>query len=818
MPRSPSTWNVPYRRNPFFTGREDVLKNLHEMLMAGKTAALTQPQAISGLGGIGKTQAAVEYAYRYGSEYQAVLWAKADTREVLIADFVSIADLLNLPEKNEQDENKVVNVVKRWLQTHTDWLLILDNVEDLEMVDEFVPQAGRGHILLTTRTQATGAANRVDIHKMEPEEGALFLLRRAKIINFSDADFARAKAISREMDGLPLALDQAGAYIEETRCGLARYLELYQTRHADLLKRRGRFVKDHPESVTTTFSLSFEKVQQANPASTDLLRLCAFLHPDDIPEEIMTEGASELGPVLQPITTNPIELEETIAELGKYSLIRRDPEAKTLSIHRLVQAVVKDGMDKEMQRQWAECTVRAVNRTLPVVEFNNWYRSQRCFPQALICTVLIEQWRMESIEAARLLNQTGHYLYEHAQYTQVESLLTQALAIRQKTLGSDHPDVAEGLNNLAVLYLAQGKYAQAEPLLTQALAIRQKTLGSDHPDVAEGLNNLAMLYHYQSKYVQAEPLHYRALIIREQALGAEHPDVIASLNNLAGLYHSQGKYTQAELFYQQALTICEQNLGQKHPLVATSLNNLAMLYAEQGIYDQAEQFYQQALTIFEQILGPDHPDVATTLNNLAEIYHVQGQYDKAELLCRRALAIHKQALGSENPDVATSLNNLAGLYHDQGQYDKAEPLYQQALVIWEQTVGPDHPHVAAVLNHLALLYYIQGKYNQAETLYRRAMTIYEQTLGLDHPHVANSLNNLAAAYAAQDKYSQAEALYRQALVIDEQALGVEHPHVAIVLENYADLLRKTKRETEAAELEARTKAIRAKHIQENIDQ
>jgi NB-ARC domain len=162
----PLIWNVPYRRNPFFTGREDVLKNLHTTLIEGNTAALTQPQAISGLGGIGKTQVAVEYAYRNANEYQAVLWVKADSREVLISDFVSIADPLDLPEKNEQDQNRVVNAVKRWLQNHVDWLLILDNVEELEIIDEFVPPAVKGHILLTTRAQATGTANSAGIENL----------------------------------------------------------------------------------------------------------------------------------------------------------------------------------------------------------------------------------------------------------------------------------------------------------------------------------------------------------------------------------------------------------------------------------------------------------------------------------------------------------------------------------------------------------------------------------------------------------------------------------------------------------------------------
>ncbi len=174
-------WHVPHRRNPFFTGREAVLARLHETLTTERTAALTQPQAISGLGGIGKTQTALEYAYRYRSEYQAVCWVRADTRETLVSDLMAIADLLHLAGANEQDQSRVVEAVRCWLSEHDRWLLILDNADDLELVSEFLPTSGTGHILLTTRAQATGLlAHSIDLEQMEPEEGALFLLQRAK--------------------------------------------------------------------------------------------------------------------------------------------------------------------------------------------------------------------------------------------------------------------------------------------------------------------------------------------------------------------------------------------------------------------------------------------------------------------------------------------------------------------------------------------------------------------------------------------------------------------------------------------------------------
>mgnify|MGYP001499277245 CR=1 FL=1 len=288
-------WNVPFRQNPFFTGREAILTHLLTVLKGKNAAALTQPQAISGLGGIGKTQIAVEFAYRHRDLYQAILWVNASTREVLSADFVMLASLLDLPEQREQDQAIVVRAVKRWLTIHTEWLLILDNVDKPEMIIDFLPMHATGDVLLTTRLQALGTvAQCIEVEKMEPDESLIFFLRRASLLSLGeplDQAPQENKSIATEivtvLDGLPLALDQAGAFIEETHCGLSEYFVLFGTRRKELLLRRGRFSVDHPESVVATWSISFEQVEQESLAAADLLRLLTFLNPEDIPEEII---------------------------------------------------------------------------------------------------------------------------------------------------------------------------------------------------------------------------------------------------------------------------------------------------------------------------------------------------------------------------------------------------------------------------------------------------------------------------------------------------------------------------------------------------
>ncbi len=839
---------------------------LHAMLQADNSAALAQVPAVSGLGGIGKTSTAIEYAYRHRDEYQTILWAHAETRDTLIADFTVMAKVLNLCEKDEQDWHRILEAVKGWLNDHSYWLFILDNVEDLSVVEDFLPLDCKGHIIMTTRAQSTGAlAQRIDLERMAPNEAALFLLRRAKLIaphasleDASETHRATARAIAELMDGLPLALDQAGAYIEETACSLSDYLERYHDRGTILLDLRGSGGGHHPHSVSTTVSLSFERIVQANPAVAELLEFCAFLHPDAIPEEILIEGAADLGPLLEPVAADPLERDAALAALRKYSLLRRNPETKMLTLHRLVQAVLKDRMSEEKQRQWAERAVQAVNHAFPDVKDNmtTWVRCQRCILHAQACITLIEQWQMTSPAAGRLLNQAGRYLLECGQYTQAETVLRKALDIAMPTLGPEHPDVAQNLHNLAMLYIGQGKLMLAEQLLQQALAIREKTLGAGHPDVAESLNDLGYLYFYQGKYVQAE-LSYRraldiwkrlsgrendsevalnnlgclylyqgkyaqaeslltqALIEYDETVGPDHPNRAFMLDNLARLYRDRGEYAQAESLFKQALFMREQHLGQEHFLVAETLSDWARLCYYQGKYLQGERFCHRAIAIWEQTVGTEDPRIAQTFHNLAMLLHIQDESTQAETFAQRALAIREQTLGSDHPKVAQTLTALGNIYCKQDNYAQAEPLFLRALKIYKQALGQENPRIAHVLDGMAMLHLTQKQYVKAEELCVQSLSIREKVLGERHPDVAQSLHHLARISHDQGQHSQAEQYYQQALDMQEQILGPEHPDLATTLEQYATLLIATHREGEAMSITERAKEIRERHAKEN---
>ncbi len=500
-------WNIPCRRNPFFTGREQILHQLHKALEEGQVTALI------GLGGIGKTQTAIEYVYRYAHTYQAILWIEAESRDTLQTSSASFAPLLQLPVQHMQDVKQIIETLKQWLMTHKNWLLIFDNVEDLSIIAEVLPTRCEGHAILTTRLQSTGTlAQRIHLESMTPEEGTLLLLRRAKLLahdashhEASEQHWAMSREICALLGGLPLALDQAGAYMEETGCSLQTYRDLYLQRASTLLARRGKPDSVYPYSVSTTFALSFKQVEQIHPAAAELLRLCAFLHPDAIPELLIVQGEAHLGSVLGPVVIDPLQLNEVFAILGRFSLIRRSLDTHTVALHRLLQVVLRSLMDEQTQQIWAERTILIVNQMLPEIQKNhNWSNEQVYFPQVHGCLALIQSFCIVSLEAGRLLCQTGIFLREVCRYPEAEAMQKKSREIFTQVLGTEHVLIALTLNELATIYARQGEYPRAEHLYVQALELYKRLPGSGQAEIAQTLKDLAEVYAYQGKFAHAK--------------------------------------------------------------------------------------------------------------------------------------------------------------------------------------------------------------------------------------------------------------------------------------------------------------------------
>lgn len=549
----PRLWNVPFPPSPFFTGRADELARLHARLQQRSVAAIGQALAISGLGGIGKTRLAVEYAYRYGSCYQAVLWVDAASPVALDTSYRQLAELLSLPVRHERELARIVPAVRRWLQEQRDYLLILDNLDEPALLfsplqdwpasfgSPFLPVPLAGHLLLTSRAAdlsalGLGLDHPVELQTLPPEEGALLLLRRAGRLAaegaFEQADPAErqeALRLSEELGGLPLALDQAGAYLAATGESLAAYRQLFQQRQIELLRLRSGdqdpLRSDHPLPVAITWDLSFSRVRERHPAAADLLRFCAFLAPDAIPDSLLTEGLAMLEHPLAATAGDRRALNAAIAALRAYSLLSRDAQTGTLQVHRLAQVVLRASLSPEEQRAWQQVVIAALLAADPGEEIEDWPRYERLLPHALQCAVWIEAApALQTPAAVALLLYAGGYLYERGRYQDGLPLFERARAIWERVLGPDHPHTATALNNLAALYQDQGRLDEALPLYERARAIQERVLGPDHPDTAASLTTLAALYQAQGRLDEALPLLERACAIWERVLGPGHPD------------------------------------------------------------------------------------------------------------------------------------------------------------------------------------------------------------------------------------------------------------------------------------------------------
>jgi tetratricopeptide (TPR) repeat protein len=711
---------LPYAHNPYFVGREALLLEIHEKLFRAPTAALTQGAAfaVAGLGGVGKTTVAREYAEKFWRLYRDILWVRAG-RDTLLSDFARMALELGLIAEPSREMEEDARRALRELCGGRRRLLILDNVEDEESIQEWIPASGGCHTLLTSRfTGWSAAIQTVPVYVLEPEPARELLLRRSGLPD-REENRAQADRLAETLGYLPLALEQAAALVNKRKYSFQNYQERLQKAESrrDLLAQRVLGGTQYPRSVATTWLTTMEHLSKEAAA---VLSFLAFLAPDDIPRDLLMGAADFIAE--EGLSTFDFRLstslESALDESSDYSMVKLQEQA--LSVHRLVQAVLRDGMDRETQRLWAERAVRAVSRAFPDPEFPNWPLCERLLPHAQACAEWIERFEMALEEAARLLNQAGYYLHLRARYTEAEPLFRRALAIREQVLGSDHPDTAQSLSNLAAKYKAQGCYGEAEPLYWRALAITESALGENHPSTAVSLNNLAALYDAQGRYGEAEPLFWRALAIFESALGEEHPDTAGSLNNLASLYRAQGRYGEAELLCRRALAIREQVLGSDHPATAVSLNLLALLSRTLGRYEEAETLYRRALAIQEHALGPEHPDTAQSLNNLAFLYCSQDRYEEAELLCRKALAITESALGENHPSTAVSLNNLAFLYASQGRYAEAGETLLRVLSIFVTALGEEHPDTATVMMNLAAVLRASGKEQEAREMEARA--------------------------------------------------------------------------------------------------
>ncbi len=782
--------DIPIPHNPFFVGREAQMLQIHETLHQNPTTALTQGKAhaLTALGGVGKTTLAREYVEIFWRIYRQIFWV--DCRLGVVSGMAKIFDHLFPDRASLFKDPEKAKFAKDELNKTDMRLLVLDNAEDESSIQEWIPNGGGCRTIITSRFAdwSVGVA-KLEMDVLEPQPAREFLKKRTGR-TVDGNELAACDELARDLGYLPLALEQAGAYlVNNTQYSFAAYLNLYRRIQMELLGEHVLGSTKYPDPVATTWKVTIEKLSA--PARA-VLRMASFLADTPIPLGLWRQGVQPIKNLAPQFPTaasgsqsaDPEKFVNDIAnELHRYSMARQDGDS--IQFHNLVQAVENYNIPNEQigavrEGIWAEFRAFAPS---PAHEYQNWPGWSLLYPHA--SRLASDVHATPEDRSWALAEAAGYLFFALAAYATAEPLAREALAIRRHTL-PQHPHIAMSLNNLALLLKAQGKLTEAEPLLREVLAIHH-ALPSGHPDTATGLHNLGSLLMSQGKPAEAEPLLREALDIRRRMLPAGHPDTASSLNNLATLFKEQGRLAEAEPLLREALGIRRRALSAGHPDIASSLNSLALLFKELGKLAEAELLLREALGIHRLAFPSGHPDIADSLSNLACLLQDRGNLAEAEPLYREALDIRRHALPANHSDTASSLNNLASLLQAMGMLTNAEPLYREALEIHRHSLPAKHPDIASSLNNLATLLQAQGRLHEAEPLFCEALDIRRNVLPAKHPHVAITLNNLALLYGKQGKFTEAEPLLREALDIRRHALPVGHPHIAAGLSNLAIL-------------------------------
>ena len=604
-PRKPI--HLPYDSiGSLFKGREAFLADLHRRLgvpTAGATAtAIVNRLAVHGLGGIGKTRGALEYAWLHTDDYTALLFISAPSIAELRANLANLAGVLGTTaDKASIDEQ--LTAVLGWLDAHPGWLLIIDNVDTEEAaaeVQRLLARLRSGHVLITSRISNWSAGVQpLELDVLAEPDAAAFLIERAPHRSQKADDPAQSSAIARELDGLALALEQAGAYIDKQRLSFAEYLNRWQAKRPEVLRWHDPRLMQYPASVAVTWETTFA---QLTDPQRRLLEALSWLDPEPIPLFLF-----DAAPLAEAIP----DPRDALAGLTAYSLVRFDAAGDAVLVHRLVQEITRGRIPEADRTAALEIVLEAVDSAATddpedVRSWNIWT------PLAVHVDAVSRHADAAGLAepTAQLMNDLGLYRLNRGQYRTAEPLMRRALHIDELSFGNDHPKVAICLNNLAQLLQATNRLDEAEPLMRRALHIDELFFGHDHPNVARDLNNLAQLHKATNRLDEAEPLMRRALHIDELSFGHDHPEVATDLSNLAQLLQATNRLAEAEPLMRRALHIDELSFGHDHPEVATDLNNLALLLQATNRLAEAEPLMRRALHIVELSFGNDHPDVA----------------------------------------------------------------------------------------------------------------------------------------------------------------------------------------------------------------
>jgi tetratricopeptide (TPR) repeat protein/tRNA A-37 threonylcarbamoyl transferase component Bud32 len=798
-------WMVPLPRNLSFTGRKELLRELELSLSARHLLAVV---ALRGLGGVGKTQLALEYAYRFADHYRLVAWIRAEAAETLAADYCTIAGQLGLSETRGEGEK--IEAVRSWLERSDRWLVVFDNAPNPEVIRSYLPRFHSGHVLITTRHQSwSDLAAYVSVDVLEHQDAVEFLLKRT-----GEADAQNAGELCEELGRLPLALEEAAAYLEATGRTIASYLPLLRRHQRRVLLQPP--TSDQPGILRTTWELSFRQVERESPHASDLLTLCAFLAPDDIPLELLHRGAEHLTEELRQCFSDEVSFDGCIAALRRYSLVKAAQDA--ISVHRLVQLVTRDRLTEVESERWARLALRLVEGVYPTrgLAGDDCPEAGRLLPHALSALSFSAPDVEEAESAGRLLRRTATYLSARGSQSRAAEHLERALELFEKTR-VDEDQVADLLWDLGMVLYALGEPAAARERLERGLRLLEGRKGPMHPLVGRNLISLSWVLRTLGEFDATVSTTERSAEIVERSLGVDHPFVATTLAVRASALWSLNRIGESRSCAERALTVLGRERAPLHPLVCGSWYLLGQLEFDLGELKRAGECVECGLEVGERAYGLDHPLVCAIVRLQGSILEQRGDlegarrcYERsligAERACRylhEDIALARSALGSvlqrlgddagASKTLEHALDGAGRLCGERARYESHVRLSLAALLqsrgdlsnalmhgeagnrFIEGRYGAGHPLRIAGLNRVGWILRALGEREKAQSCFHEALRIAEAAGMIDHTDCAESLGGIGELLADSGDRSEARKQFAGALEILEHRLGAKHP-------------------------------------------
>jgi tetratricopeptide (TPR) repeat protein len=703
----------------------------------------------------------------------------------------------------------------RFLRGQTDWLLVFDNADSLDLdLAKYILHCGHGTIIITSRLLETHQMASddccVDIKDLEREEAITLLLKRAKKGNSGEHQHYAGQIVDT-LGCYALAVDTAGAYLSSKPTHtFSSYLSRFNQYH-DSLNFKTKSLDGYNKTVFSAFMLSFDQLTESAKL---LMQICSCLHHKSIPLQLFQHAASFEGNDLYEWEYTPdIELQisqmvhflgkfpeeslwdDSVNELCQSSLAEYSIDTEAFSFHPIYHACALQTMLAEMQTSCAVVVKLLLGRAIEKGKAAADYKSRHI----LIMHVLHgdNQSLTEHIRIgiARVLADAG-------MWTKCEQLELESFEMCSKMLGEHHTVTLTSMANLASTYCSRGKLEEAESLEEKVLKLRTKILGQHHPDTLTSMANLAFTYRSRGKLEEAESLEEEVLKLSTKILGQHHPDTLISMCNLASTYCSRGQLEEAESLEEEVLKLRTKILGQHHPDTLTSMTNLASTYRSRGKLEQAESLQEEVLKLSTKILGQHHPNTLISMGNLASTYRSRGKLEEAESLEEEVLKLRTEILGQYHPDTLTSIANLASTYWSRGKLKEAESLQEEVLKLRTEILGQHHPDTLISMANLANTYRSRGKLEEAESLEEEVLKLHTEILGQHHPDTLSSMANLAYTYWSRGKLEKAESLEEKVLKLRTEILGQHHPDTLTSMNSLASTYRSKGKLEEAESLEA----------------